>query len=198
MSYVFCCAAPDEKAAVATDLFYCAVRMRSCWATKLNWVTGCDSLYVAIYLDSNPHLAKRHHESSLRPGPLRHYLQAISLENCNCWQVDSTYRAIKMHCKSLTVSCHTWALNGNFKPGWKAVHYCPLLLKVSTSSPSCDVTVYWHTKQYTWALQQQSEKRSTKKKDSHNICTIGQLTLAWCTAPDHTQLWSCVLKQTAG
>ena len=37
-------AVPDETAAVASDLFYRAVRMRSCWATKLNWVTGCDSL----------------------------------------------------------------------------------------------------------------------------------------------------------
>lgn len=114
------------------------------------------------------------------------------LKNCNCWQVDSTYRAIKMHCKSLTLSCQTWALNGNFTPGWKAVHYCPLLLKVSTCSPSCDVTVYWHTKQYTWALLQQSEKRSTKKRfrqDLHNRTT--NISLVYCTWP-HPAVKLCV------
>lgn len=38
--------------------------------------------YVAIYLDSNPHLVreKASAERSFQPGPLRHYLRAISLK----------------------------------------------------------------------------------------------------------------------
>ena len=85
LKWVVCFAAlcPTETAAVASDLFYCAVRMRSCWATKLNWVTGCDSLDAAIYLDPAKPTPSRKSSArgSLWLGPLRfYYCQDTSLK----------------------------------------------------------------------------------------------------------------------
>lgn len=56
----------------------CCARLNSCGSIRFvlprsqnevvlcdNWVTACDSLYVAIYLDTHPHLAKRHQQRAL-------------------------------------------------------------------------------------------------------------------------------------